>query len=174
VRKVFLALRLFVCPCAQPGVVFAPSLPMQADIAVHELMKVEQAANPERRDLLLALLEIDPDWRMHQVSDGQRRRVQIFLQLLSPYPIVLLDEITVDLDVITRSDFLDFLKVCSLGLCGHSLGLDRVPGMISHEQRESEEGKVTILYATHIFAGLEDWWTHIAYISKGRLTRFGQ
>jgi CCR4-NOT complex subunit CAF16 len=84
---------------------------MQADIAVHELMKVEQAANPERRDLLLALLEIDPEWRMHQVSDGMRRRVQIFLQLLSPYPIVLLDEITVDLDVITRSDFLDFLKV---------------------------------------------------------------
>jgi ABC-type uncharacterized transport system ATPase subunit len=41
-------------------------------------------------------------------------------------------------------------------------------------QRESEEGKVTILYATHIFAGLEDWWTHIAYISKGKLTRFGQ
>jgi CCR4-NOT complex subunit CAF16 len=86
---------------------------MQADIAVHELMKESQRAHPERREILLKLLQIDTNWRMHQVSDGQRRRVQIFLQLLAPYPVVLLDEITVDLDVITRSDFMDFLKVRS-------------------------------------------------------------
>jgi len=124
-------------------------LPMQADIGVNEMMLAGQAANPERRDLLLSLLQIDPKWRMHQVSDGQRRRVQIFLQLLSPFPVVLLDEITVDLDVITRADFLDFLKA------------------------ESEAGKVTVMYATHIFSGLESWFTHIAYISEGRLLRFG-
>lgn len=48
-----------------------------------------------------------------QLSDGQRRRVQIFLQLLRPSEILLLDEITTDLDVLARQDFLQFLKVRS-------------------------------------------------------------
>ncbi len=61
--------------------------------------------------MLMELLCINPEWRMHQLSDGQRRRVQIFLQLLRPSEILLLDEITTDLDVITRQDFLQFLKV---------------------------------------------------------------
>ncbi len=47
-----------------------------------------------RRDFLVELLGIDLDWRMHQLSDGQRRRVQIMLQMLVPAEVVLLDEIT--------------------------------------------------------------------------------
>ena len=39
---------------------------------------------------------------MHQLSDGQRRRVQIMLQLLRPCEVLFLDEITTDLDLITR------------------------------------------------------------------------
>jgi CCR4-NOT complex subunit CAF16 len=75
------------------------------------MMKSTQDAFPERRAMLIKLLCINPAWRMHQLSDGQRRRVQIFLQLLRPSEILLLDEITTDLDVITRQDFLQFLKV---------------------------------------------------------------
>ena len=75
------------------------------------MMKSTQDAFPERREMLMQLLCINPEWRMHQLSDGQRRRVQIFLQLLRPSEILLLDEITTDLDVITRQDFLQFLKV---------------------------------------------------------------
>jgi CCR4-NOT complex subunit CAF16 len=81
---------------------------------------------------------------MHQVSDGQRRRVQIFIGLLRPFKILLLDEVTVSLDVVVRQDLLRFLK------------------------QESEERKATIIYATHIFDGLDDWPTHLHYLcNKG-------
>jgi CCR4-NOT complex subunit CAF16 len=40
--------------------------------------------DPERRRELMRVLDIDPAWRMHRVSDGQRRRVQICLGLLKP------------------------------------------------------------------------------------------
>lgn len=85
--------------------------PITADVGVTEMMKSTQEAYPERRKMLMELLGINPKWRMHQLSDGQRRRVQIFLQLLRPSDVLLLDEITTDLDVITRQDFLQFLKV---------------------------------------------------------------
>jgi len=77
---------------------------------------------------------------MHQVSDGQRRRVQIFLGLIRPFKILLLDEVTVSLDVVVRQDLLRWLR------------------------RESEQRGATILYATHIFDGLDDWPTHLHYL----------
>jgi CCR4-NOT complex subunit CAF16 len=55
-------------------------------------------------------MDVDINWRMHQVSDGQRRRVQIVLGLLMPWDVLLLDEVTVDLDVVVRSNLLNFLK----------------------------------------------------------------
>ena len=84
---------------------------------------------------------------MHKVSDGQRRRVQICMGLLHPYKVLLLDEITVDLDVVTRMDLLDFFK------------------------EECEQREATIVYATHIFDGLESWATDIAYIQEGELRK---
>jgi CCR4-NOT complex subunit CAF16 len=98
--------------------------PLQADIPVHGMMKVLQAEYPERRDELIELLGmhllslvssdlpagIDPNWRMHQISDGQRRRVQIFLGLIRPFKILLMDEVTVSLDVIVRQDLLRWLR----------------------------------------------------------------
>ena len=124
-------------------------MPLMADIGVSEMMADLQAEFPARRDELVALLGIDPKWRMHQLSDGQRRRVQIMLQLLRPVAVLLLDEITTDLDLITRQDFLNHLKLMS------------------------ERDGVTIMYATHIFDGLDDWPTHLAFISDGALARFG-
>lgn len=118
--------------------------PLQADIPVHGMMKKLQEEFPERREALLKLLRIDPEWRMHLVSDGQRRRVQIFIGLLRPFKILLLDEVTVSLDVIVRQDLLRWLKM------------------------ESETRNATILYATHIFDGLDDWPTHLHYLcNKG-------
>lgn len=70
-------------------------MPYQADIPVKEMMLKLQEAHPDRRDELMKVLEINPEWRMHQVSDGQRRRVQIMLGLLRPFSLLLLDEITV-------------------------------------------------------------------------------
>jgi CCR4-NOT complex subunit CAF16 len=116
--------------------------PLQADIPVHGMMKKLQEDHPERREELIRLLGIDVNWRMHQVSDGQRRRVQIFIGLLRPFKILLLDEVTVSLDVVVRQDLLRWLK------------------------RESETRGATILYATHIFDGLDDWPTHVHYLTN--------
>lgn len=55
----------------------------------------------------------------------------------------MLDEITVDLDVLARADLLKFLK------------------------KECEERGATIIYATHIFDGLEDWPSHIVSLILG-------
>lgn len=51
--------------------------PLQADIPVFGMMQKLQEEYPVRRDELLQLLGVDLKWRMHQVSDGQRRRVQV-------------------------------------------------------------------------------------------------
>ncbi len=120
-------------------------MPLQADVAVRDMMKDTQEAYLPRRDELVALLGIDLDWRMHQLSDGQRRRVQIMLQLLRPVSVLLLDEITTDLDLITRQDFLNYLR----------------------------DGPASVIYATHIYDGLDDWPTHLAYVADGRLLKFG-
>lgn len=109
------------------------SVPLMADIAVHKMMEKLQSDYPERRDELVELLGIDLDWRMHQLSDGQRRRVQIMMGLLRPFKILLLDEVTTSLDVCVRQDLLSWLV------------------------RESDERGATIVYATHIFDGLDDW-----------------
>jgi CCR4-NOT complex subunit CAF16 len=103
----------------------------------------------ERRDNLVKILDIDLGWRMHAVSDGERRRVQLAMGLLRPWTILLLDEITVDLDLLSRSNFLNFLK------------------------RETESRPCTIVYATHILDNLATWPTHLVHMSLGRVKKWG-
>lgn len=43
--------------------------------------------DPARKARLIEVLDIDVNWRMHQVSDGQRRRVQICVGLLRPFKV---------------------------------------------------------------------------------------
>jgi ABC-type uncharacterized transport system ATPase subunit len=47
----------------------------------------------ERRDQLLDILDVDLDWRMHTISDGERRRVQLCFGLMAPWDVLLLDEV---------------------------------------------------------------------------------
>lgn len=125
--------------------------PFAADISVAEILTARQGIDPAiatRRDRVMQVLEIDPAWRMHRVSDGQRRRVQIMLDLERTLSVILLDEVTADLDVLSRADLLRFLRT------------------------ESEERGVTILYATHVLDGLADWATHLAFLSPGHLRFF--
>lgn len=105
-------------------------VPYQADISVAQLLtSAEGREHEDRMKYLIELLDVNVEWRMHEVSDGQRRRVQLLLGLLKPFEVLLLDEVTTDLDVLVRKNLLDFLK------------------------RETETRKATILYATHIFDG---------------------
>lgn len=98
----------------------------------------------ERLDRLLDLLDVDLDWKMHQISDGERRRVQLCMGLMGHWDVLLLDEVTVDLDVLVRSELLAFLV------------------------QESEERGATIVYATHIFDGLQAFPTHICHLQLGK------
>jgi CCR4-NOT complex subunit CAF16 len=68
--------------------------------------------------------------------------------LLRPWTVLLLDEVTVDLDVLVRSELLDFL-------C-----------------QETSSRVCTIVYCTHIFDGLAGWPTHLLKMSLGRVMAF--
>ena len=46
-----------------------------------------EGVDPNRRQQLIDLLDIDLQWRLNRVSDGQRRRVQICMGLLKPYKV---------------------------------------------------------------------------------------
>jgi CCR4-NOT complex subunit CAF16 len=43
---------------------------------------------------LLDILDVDLDWHMHTISDGERRRVQLCMGLMTPWDILLLDEVS--------------------------------------------------------------------------------
>lgn len=83
---------------------------VRSDIVVsHFLDSVGGWRHAERRDRLLEILDVDLDWHMHQISDGERRRVQLCMGLMGEWDVLLLDEVTVDLDVLVRADLIDFL-----------------------------------------------------------------
>ncbi|XVE96895.1 hypothetical protein REPUB_Repub02eG0263200 [Reevesia pubescens] len=115
------------------------------DVSAEKMIFGVAGIDPQRRAELIKVLDIDLSWRMHKVSDGQRRLVQICMGFLKPFKVLLLDEITVDLDVLARADLLNFLR------------------------KECEERGATIIYATHIFDGLEKRPSHIVYVAHGKL-----
>ncbi|KAF8718318.1 hypothetical protein AX14_011901 [Amanita brunnescens Koide BX004] len=128
------------------GTEWAMNPVVRSDIVVSAFLdSVGGYRHKERRDHLLDILDIDLNWHMHQISDGERRRVQLCFGLMVPWDILLLDEVTVDLDVLVRDDLLRFLK------------------------NDSETRGSTILYATHIFDGLNDFPTHIAHMHLGSM-----
>lgn len=65
------------------------------------------------------------------------------------HAVLLLDEITVDLDLLSRRNFLEFLK------------------------RETEGRVCTIVYATHILDGLAGWPSHLVHMHLGRVREWG-
>jgi CCR4-NOT complex subunit CAF16 len=122
--------------------------PFVADIPVADVLAGRPGVDPQRREHLVGVLEVDRGWRMHQVSDGQRRRVQILLDLERSVRLVLLDEVTADLDILARVELLRFLR------------------------RESEVRGVTTIYATHVLDGLQDWATHLLFLSRTGVRTF--
>ncbi|GAA6064663.1 hypothetical protein JCM10212_001779 [Sporobolomyces blumeae] len=126
------------------GTEWAANPVVRSDLKVsHFLDSVGGYRHKERRDRLLEIMDVDLDWHMHEVSDGERRRVQIVSGLMAPWEMLLLDEVTVDLDVLVRSKLLAFLV------------------------EETEQRNSTILYATHIFDGLDSFPTHLCHIQLG-------
>lgn len=119
--------------------------PFDVDLRVDEILDRQHGIDRRRRDHLIDVLGVDLAWHMHAVSDGQRRRVQLLLGLVRPREVLLLDEITTDLDLIARQDLLAFL----------------------HD--ESTQRGTTILYATHIFDTLDAWASDVVYLVAGKV-----
>jgi len=115
------------------------------DVSVKDLVSSLDEPDPARVQMLMEVLEVEWEWKIYRLSDGQRRRVQLLLGLARKNKVLLLDEVTTDLDLVARQNLLQFLK------------------------EESEERGVTIIYATHIFDGLDDWATDLVYISGGHI-----
>lgn len=96
----------------------------------------DMAAVAARLVRLIQMLKIDPTKPVGALSDGMLRRVQIALKLARPSTIVLVDEVTADLDALARQALLAFL-------------------------REESEAGATVVYCTHIMDGLDGWATHV-------------
>jgi CCR4-NOT complex subunit CAF16 len=111
--------------------------PYTLDCAASEMMLKWQNENIERRDELVRVLGINLNWRMHECSDGQRKKVRIMIKLLRPFQLCIIDEFAADLDIFSRSRFFDYLT------------------------RECEMRGASVVYATHIFDQADSWATHI-------------
>ncbi|CAR28405.1 hypothetical protein ZYGR_0S00350 [Zygosaccharomyces rouxii] len=116
------------------------------DIGVLELLEsIGLQHYKERGELLCNILDIDVHWRMFKLSDGQKRRVQLAMGLLRPCKVLLIDEVTVDLDVVARQRLLKFLEY------------------------ETRTRKCSVVYATHIFDGLAQWPNQLIHMRMGRI-----
>eukprot|EP00796_Vickermania_ingenoplastis_P005882 gene5882-4201_t len=108
------------------------------EVYVREIMEI----NTPRAHHLQELLAVDLNWDVRKISSGECKRVQLLLHLVEDKPIVLLDEATADLDVDQRHRLLHFLYA------------------------ESVQRGVTVVYATHIFNGLEGWASKVMVVDR--------
>lgn len=113
------------------------------NISVEELLG--DKINEKRCQHLIDILQVDTNWRINSISDGQRRRCQLLEALSTEKSVYVMDEITTDLDLFAREGLLNFLKA------------------------ETETRGATIFYATHIFDRLAEWSTDILFFAKGHI-----
>lgn len=127
----------------------AHSVPLQGDVSARKLIANHATGvSPERVEKVVKLLGVNPNWNMQTASDGERRRTQIMVKLLREWDVLLLDEVTTDLDILARANLLTFLT------------------------EESSRRGATVVYATHIFDGIDLWPTHILHLQGGQVKRF--
>jgi CCR4-NOT complex subunit CAF16 len=119
-------------------------------VKVSELMNSSHHT-PEVRarvQKLAALLQVQPDWLSTELSEGQKRRVQLTCQLAPLHDVYMLDEIIAELDPLARRRLLLFLR------------------------RDSEERGATVVICSHVFDGLEaPFTTHVVQMHKGKCVR---
>lgn len=120
------------------------NIPIMSAIKVNEMMVELRKKYSDRSDELIDVLGINLNWSLNSISEGQRKRVQLYLGLLQPFKVCLLDEITVNLDVLVKNRLMKYLK------------------------KESMENGACIIYVTHIFDGLDSWCTDLIYMTRIR------
>ena len=119
--------------------------PYTMDCAASEMMTAWQEQFKERRDELVKVLGINLNWRMHECSDGQRKKVRIMIKLLRPWKLCVIDEFAADLDIFSRKRFFDYLS------------------------RECESRGASVVYCTHIFDQADEWATHVAFMQLNKV-----
>lgn len=119
---------------------------VKADIPVRRLLQGASGYSEPRLAHLASLLNLPLDSSMHVLSDGQRQSVQIAASLMKDFKVLLMDETTVECDVLVRRNLLRYLK----------------------EKTETENA--TILYATHVFDGMASWPTHLMHVAGGKVS----
>ena len=119
--------------------------PYTMDTAASEMMAKWQQDHRERRDELVRVLGINLNWRMHECSDGQRKKVRIMIKLLRPFQLVIIDEFAADLDIFSRTRFFDYLT------------------------KECDERGASVVYATHIFDQADAWASHVAFMQLDKV-----
>jgi len=119
--------------------------PYTMDCPASEMMAKWQDQHKERRDELVRVLGINLNWRMHECSDGQRKKIRIMIKLLRPFQLCVIDEFAADLDIFSRSRFFDYLT------------------------RECEARGASVVYATHIFDQADSWATHITFMQLNKV-----
>jgi len=124
---------------------FEGMCPYTMDCAASEMMAKWQEQHIERRDELVRVLGINLNWRMHECSDGQRKKIRIMIKLLRPFQLCVIDEFAADLDIFSRSRFFDYLT------------------------RECEERGASVVYATHIFDQADSWASHVTFMQLNKV-----
>ena len=159
------------------------------DFPASQMLDSMPGASAERRRRLVEVLDIDEAWRMHTVSDGQRRRVQIACGLMRPAQVLLLDEVTVrhvpplcGMLIVPPERWLvhsPLLRRRSAHGCAAQTTVYRERAvqvdldvlvradLMDFLKEESEQRGCTVVYITHIFDGIEAWPTHLAFLAAG-------
>lgn len=119
--------------------------PYTMDIAARDMMAQWQEEYKERRDELVRVLGINLDWRMHECSDGQRKKVRIMIKLLRPFQLCIIDEFAADLDIFSRTRFFDYLS------------------------DQCDKFGSSVVYCTHIFDHADLWATHVMFMQLNKV-----
>lgn len=114
--------------------------PYTMDIAAGDMMAKWQKEFLERRNELVRVLGINLNWRMHECSDGQRKKVRIMIKLLRPFKFCVIDEFTADLDIFSRTRLFDYFS------------------------SECKKRGASVIYCTHIFDQADSWASHVAFM----------
>ena len=94
---------------------------------------------------------IDLDAQLDALSEGELRKLHIMLTLLRPVQLLLIDECTRDVDMLSRHAFIRHLR----DMAGESAAA-ALP--------------TTVLYATHILDDVVEWPTHILHVKDKKAT----
>ncbi|GAG14283.1 unnamed protein product, partial [marine sediment metagenome] len=101
--------------------------PYYQDILVRNMLSEWQIKYKKRRNEIANILDINLDWNMKNLSDGERQKVRIMLKLMKPFKCCVVDEFATTLDLIARQNLAEYFV------------------------KETNERNCCLIYATHLF-----------------------